>query len=1027
MRPIKLTLENFGPFQQAEVDFETFATQENASLFLITGQTGSGKTTLFDALCFSLYGATSGGKRDPKEMRSQFATTEETKVSLLFEAKGRQFVITRKPEQWLPKKKGNGVTKRVPFAGLVEYRNGKMIASEEGIQLVNQKILDLVELTLDEFSQIILLPQGEFRKFLNSDSNQKEEVLRRLFQTNLYEEMAKELFQRYKEEEKKTEALRQKQAFLLKDLPDKTETSSLEDLVAYLEEVKKIASLSHENWQKEQKNYHDLENKHQQNCLQQKKRETYQQGLEQLKKLEEKQQEIKKVERTIAEIELVSKLLPYQQELKDTQEKKAELFERIKEETKLLTRVAEDLDTLKNKKGQAENQKEEITGLEKESHHLEENLSHYLSYQKRQEEAEISKEKVATYMKEELHLKEKIEKDQLAKVELENKQIASHQRLENQRLLFEKKENLTNRQKKFDEAWHLAKEIKEKEEHYQQLLTAFKEEEKKYQEVKKAYQDVSNKWRLLEIARLSLELTEGTPCPICGSKEHPHPYQAEKGNIKEVEATQASLEKKEQVKKESLLQHQTQLTSLKESLEERKAELNGYLEHPQTKNDFLNPQELLDAKKELQQQIKENEKQEEEQKNLADTLLSLNNQWEKDEFNYQTVKEKRRESQKEAAVKEEQVQFIQNSLQEKYLHVPVEKIWQQMKDRIQSYYQQLERLQQKISQQEKEQLLHTAKLTSYKEQVENITLQIERKETFFLAELKENHLTLPQFEETAEIVQSLEKLKNDVHSYYETFNQQKGFLQELKKELTTTPMQLEKEAEELQNLKETLKEKEESYYEEKSKEKVLKEAVEKYQQIAAEIDGKMEHLKNIKELSDLARGEKPFPISLERFVLQQKFKEVLQKANEKLRYLSKGRYTFLLNNEESSAKKYSGLELDIYDDYTGDKRRVQTLSGGESFIAALALSLGLGEVIQMKAGGIAIELLLIDEGFGTLDEESLEMAINSLETIETNGRTIGIISHVKELRQRIPMKLQVVSLENGKSIIKNMPLAGESK
>ncbi len=378
-------------------------------------------------------------------------------------------------------------------------------------------------------------------------------------------------------------------------------------------------------------------------------------------------------------------------------------------------------------------------------------------------------------------------------------------------------------------------------------------------------------------------------------------------------------------------------------------------------------------------------------------------------------------------MKEEQVQFIQNSLQEKYLHVPVEKIWQQMKDRIQSYYQQLERLQQKISQQEKEQLLHTAKLTSYKEQVENITLQIERKETFFLAELKENHLTLPQFEETAEIVQSLEKLKNDVHSYYETFNQQKGFLQELKKELTTTPMQLEKEAEELQNLKETLKEKEESYYEEKSKEKVLKEAVEKYQQIAAEIDGKMEHLKNIKELSDLARGEKPFPISLERFVLQQKFKEVLQKANEKLRYLSKGRYTFLLNNEESSAKKYSGLELDIYDDYTGDKRRVQTLSGGESFIAALALSLGLGEVIQMKAGGIAIELLLIDEGFGTLDEESLEMAINSLETIETNGRTIGIISHVKELRQRIPMKLQVVSLENGKSIIKNMPLAGESK
>ena len=177
-------------------------------------------------------------------------------------------------------------------------------------------------------------------------------------------------------------------------------------------------------------------------------------------------------------------------------------------------------------------------------------------------------------------------------------------------------------------------------------------------------------------------------------------------------------------------------------------------------------------------------------------------------------------------------------------------------------------------------------------------------------------------------------------------------------------------------------------------------------------------LGQLQQLTETINGENVKKTSLERYVLQQFLTEILEVANERLARLTRGRYQFELADKVGSYRSSTGLEIDIYDDNAGQVRRAHTLSGGESFIAALALAISLADVIQQRAGGIEIEALFIDEGFGSLDEESLEMAMEALEMIENEGRMIGIISHVRELRARILQQVFVETNGSGQSRIR---------
>src|SRR5699024_10046236 len=186
------------------------------------------------------------------------------------------------------------------------------------------------------------------------------------------------------------------------------------------------------------------------------------------------------------------------------------------------------------------------------------------------------------------------------------------------------------------------------------------------------------------------------------------------------------------------------------------------------------------------------------------------------------------------------------------------------------------------------------------------------------------------------------------------------------------------------------------------------------EQLLQEQKGNYKLMAEWKQLSDVSTCKSPTKLSLERYVLQMYLQRVLNVANGRLKELTQGRYSFQVKDEKGSYSSNTGLEINIYDDNAGKVRPVQTLSGGESFIAALALALG--EVIQANTGGIFVDALFVDEGFGSLDSDALQIALEALQTIEGKNRMIGIISHVKELQEQIPFQVKISS-NYGKSKI----------
>ena len=236
--------------------------------------------------------------------------------------------------------------------------------------------------------------------------------------------------------------------------------------------------------------------------------------------------------------------------------------------------------------------------------------------------------------------------------------------------------------------------------------------------------------------------------------------------------------------------------------------------------------------------------------------------------------------------------------------------------------------------------------------------------------------------------------------------------------LAETLPDLEQLEQQLDELKAAVQTQQKHCYHLQEQEQQNQQIIEEFSSIYQASQEQLDELIQLQQLSQTMNGENPRKTSLERYVLQVYLQEVLQVANVRLQRLTKNRYQFELADEVGSYRGKTGLEINIYDDEAGLTRGAHTLSGGESFIAALSLALALAEVIQTQAGGVLIEALFIDEGFGSLDEEALEMAIEALETIESEGRMIGIISHVRELKERVVQQIRIETEGSGQSKVR---------
>ncbi|WP_034988745.1 SbcC/MukB-like Walker B domain-containing protein [Liquorilactobacillus sucicola] len=522
-------------------------------------------------------------------------------------------------------------------------------------------------------------------------------------------------------------------------------------------------------------------------------------------------------------------------------------------------------------------------------------------------------------------------------------------------------------------------------------------------------------------------MKSGTPCPVCGSRTHPAPVKIEKvrevteEKVKEAEVNSKntasvyhSYKGEYQAKKD---QYDTEKSSYQEQYKKFAERIMGTI----VTNDLTSLKLKLDQQaKELLQKKKDLEAKEFEAAEAAKKIRLLQNE--------------RKQLQKKIEAKENNIRKVAIELAQ------AETTVKRLNEQLPIGFDTLEELQGLLKKQQKRITVYDAKVDKLQKEVEQTVLAItackieikncqeqlideeknkyqlvakvqlaakncnfEVNELFIQEQLKELPKTAEYQTEIKKHEEKLLTIKTKIDQLAEhTKNAEEPQLEEIRKELTVARSKREEVADEVARYKQIYQ----------SDEKICEQVA----SLWSDQQKKLEELASWNQLAEVMNGKGNLKLSLERYVLRSYLTKVLLIANDHLTRLSQGRYAFKLDKNNGTHATDTGLEINVFDDNTGKVRSVHTLSGGESFIAALALSLALGEVLQSINGGSSIEALFIDEGFGSLDEDALETALEALQTIEGTNRLFGIISHVGALRDKIPDQMQVLS-NNGHSTV----------
>ena len=1054
MRPVQLELTNFGPYRKEVINFTQF---DHAPLFLIGGDTGAGKSTLFDAMTVSLF-ATTSGDRNVEEMRSTFASPEDdlTKVTFYFQQGNHLYRIERILQQERAKR-GGGTTMQKATASLVivDKIGGQEIEKlGDKIKEVSDQIEQILGLDAEQFKQIILLPQNDFSRFLKEDSKTKTQILKKIFGTGIFDRFQKSLEERLRQSNKgmdkrqaqldghfASQVWSEEELAVLAQTPASEKLVRLEDLLAQrqenLEEQKSILKDAHEDLAKLQKSLQTAQDvaKIFQELEQAKERyrleieEGAQEQAEAKVHLEELQF-AQGLQETISSLNQYQKqLLQLEQDFEIAQEElseKQQAFEGVKAQKEAL--AAQSKDSLQ-KEEELETWKEDIIYAQSLAQEQEKIKRSRTNYKQLEETYQQASKKIETLNK--------------SLSDLEANRLSLDSLHEAEKLLQSVGYSVDNQ---------LAQDLKEIEDLKQELAKTEKRQQglsldiEQAQEILKELEDqlatTLASRRQLMIAQLQAELEDGQPCMVCGSLNHP-----------KVDGTQAN-----EAALKDLMNQVEELQAQKEkqvaTLSNRQATLS---EVESKRHDLLDQvakaeQTLEEHYQELKEQVAgqfEFEFAESYESSHGQNLLKQVNQHyqelqkrfdkeEADRVHYQAELDKAQgkltdlaKTYQEAKAALDQARERLEDLQKAHPELESVEVYQ---DRIAHAKQDLALYEKKVKENgEAYNQLH-ADIREIKGQVETITTSKEK------ANKDVQRLS-------AELGQSLKAegaLTNDLeqiqlwllevnHQAIPKLQTQLTGYQTLKQELQT---QISKSQELLQNqekpdlvaLTQEVQTGQESYDTQLAQvsvmEKGLKDANATYQAAKTLQDSNQEAFKAHQELSDLVKvvkGENTAltgRLNLEVYVIRQYFQQILDYANANyIGLLTDNRYSFVLSEEGRRARDHFGLDINVYDQLTGSERSVKSLSGGETFIAALAIALSLSEVVQNTSKGAVVEALFIDEGFGSLDKEALTKAIAVLEQIGEN-RMVGVISHVDDMKEGIAQQLAIIKSHDGSSRIK---------
>ena len=915
MRPITLTMSAFGPYAgKTVIELDKLGTN---GLYLITGDTGAGKTTIFDAITYALYGEASGNTRDVNMFRSKYAEpSTPTEVELTFEYAQKIYTVKRNPEYDRPKARGEGYTTEKANAEL-HYPDGRVVTK---LKEVNKAIVDIMGIDRSQFTQIAMIAQGDFLKLLLASTEDRKKIFQKIFRTQCYYQLQ--------------ERLKQQTGELAAEY-DQTGSSIRQYINGIACHPDDVLMLEVDKAKKgELKNTEAV------------------QLVEKLIKQDDAAQQ--KVLERIGELDKQKQKIAAQLAVAENRKTTEEKQEKAKENLALETQRQKTLETEKN---EAAAHQPEVQKAVEAIAKLEAQLPEYAEMQKKQTERtglQKNLKEVAQKIKTEEEAAEKLAqsiKDLKAEqASLQNAGAAQAAKKAEKDRLAEQQKDLDALKKEYAAYQKLEAQLKKAQADYAQKSEDSGQKRTEYEHKNKLYLDA-------QAGILAETLTEGVPCPVCGSLEHPHPAQKPENapTKQELEICKAKAEAAEATTQAASGKASTcngQVNTSRETLQARGQKLFG--------TDSIEEMERLCSEKQQQtaaalqkaeQQLKEIEKQL-GRKAALDQLIPQK------EDELEQCKNRRGSYETQQAGDGAKLQAAEKRLKElaEKLSYPSEA---EANQALQQLHEQKEAWGKAIQETQK----------AYDECEKN------------LAALKG---TLEGYQKT---LQGMEKVDvQAVLAAQAEADQQKAVWQAQKNEIGD---RLAVNGPILKNLQPQISQMEETE----------------------------KRLQCVQALSDTANGKLSGKekIMLETYIQMTFFDRIIQRANVRLMVMSGGQYELKRRINAENNRSQAGLELDVIDHYNGSERSVKTLSGGESFKASLALALGLSDEIQSSAGGIRLDTMFVDEGFGSLDEESLEQAVNALVGLTQGNRLVGIISHVSELKNRIDKQIVVTKEKSGGS------------
>ena len=1008
MKPIFLSIQAFGPFSNSQaIDFNLLG---SAPLFLINGATGAGKSSILDAICYALYGETTGNERTGDQMRCDYADAHLlTEVSFTFSLGCKTYQVTRSPDQQVPKKRGDGYTKRTHKAELVSIDGDiqSLIASKP--TEVNKHVLELIGLDAKQFRQVMVLPQGRFRELLTANSKEREVIFGQLFQTHIYNAIERALF------EQSADIRKQKEGYdnQIKGVLDSAGVESESDL------ENQLSVASNELIQHRQ-SYQEKKQRHEQAKLNEKK------ALEiasKFTKFEDQKIEIKAHHASIDEFNE-----------KEKQRKHAlsasflgEYYEKVENNSKRIAQYRNDTASLssqiKSIQEKKDNAEEELALARKEHLRLNEFEQHLFKLRTIGEKLT----RVDDCAKKRESTKQDINREQLSLNSI-NKEVSelSQKVAEKQKALDSARitaQELPMKKQAVEQLSDILVKLKNRAKQNHQLSLAQKEEQRlidwsgklftQVNEAEQKTQELEFHWHSSQAAILAKTLKIGQSCPVCGSIEHP-----QHAEFSGIEVTLEMVESAREYQQEFV----KQTNKVKEDLSQQQVLVATLSQHlalidEQVAGCSFDQDEILKELAKLNSEIQ-----------VIESTLVADLEKELDQLKQLVDHTCRREGEQAQKIKvaEQKLAGIEATLSEIKRDVPEQ--WQSLEaltQEIQSTKSTISRIESRTKLAEQAVQAELSSLTK---------VQAEEKQLVSLIGQTQSELTAQEADWADKLAQSpFEDLQHylncrlteseiaDIEQYINHYQQKtvslNAIFSNLEKELAGVSQPIISELE--------VQTKQTGVHEQEAMEQVnlassTVDRLEKAQQSLSALKKQNAQLEDsyqvVGTLSEVANGRTGSKVSLHRFVLGVLLDDVLILASKRLNKMTQGRYDLRRKLCRSKGNAGSGLELVVEDGYTGKQRDVATLSGGESFMAALSLALGLSDVVQSYSGGIRLDTLFIDEGFGSLDQESLDLAIQALIDLQQGGRTIGIISHVSELKEQIALRVDVISNRTGSDI-----------